>query len=306
MTDAVPRVTIDGPRGTPAEGGALEWVHAAASPVDGFAGAELLVDGVAAPAVGRWHPEHVALSAWCDTRGQPPGLHEMTVTARWDDGGTASDTRLFLVGLGERAELTAPSAGQAEEVGVVRVGAPDLGERLARTAIGGPPVAVLGHDCTLAPQALARITAAFAGPGNVDIVIGDDAAMLSETHWMRWRKRAFQPEALPSIDGVGPLLAVGPRAADVLCDALPADAGIYGLALELLDRGLVTVALPQVLVLTPETRVPADAPAAHDAIERLAARRRRPVTIAPGRVEGLREVRWPLADPPDVAVVLPS
>jgi hypothetical protein len=123
---------------------------------------------------------------------------------------------------------------------------------------------------------------------------------------VRWRKLAFEPEALPSIDQVGPLLAVGPRAADVLCDALPAADGLYGFALELLDRGLRTVALGHVLALTPEVRVPADGAAARRAIERLARRRGRPVTIGGGPVEGLREVRWPLAATPAVLVVIPS
>ena len=94
-------------------------------------------------------------------------------------------------------------------------------------------------------MALARIKAAFDGPPETDVVIGDEASMIADNRWIRWRKRAFQPEALPSIDGVGPLLAVGPRAADVLCDALPADAGLYGLALELIDRGFQTVAVSQ-------------------------------------------------------------
>jgi GT2 family glycosyltransferase len=251
-------------------------------------------------------PDQIAVSAWCDTRGHPPGLHEISVRSRWEDGRQAADSRLVLVALGRRAELTAPPAGEAEDVDVARLGDPDLEERLARTAIGGRPLVLLDDECTLAPGALARITAAFEGPAEVDVVIGDEASMISETRWVRWRKRAFQPEALPSIDGVGPLLAVGPRAADVLCDALPAAGGIYGLALELLDRRLATVALPQVLALTPEVRAPADGLAAHEAIERLAARRGRPVTIAAGRVQGLREVRWPLATAPDIAVVIPS
>ena len=123
---------------------------------------------------------------------------------------------------------------------------------------------------------------------------------------MRWRKRAFQPEALPSIDGVGPLLAVGPRAADVLCDALPPSAGLYGFALELLDRGLRTAAVPQVLAMTPAPRLPVDDAAGRRAIERLAERRGRPVVIRAGRITGLREVRWPLDDPPDVVAVVPS
>jgi GT2 family glycosyltransferase len=306
MTGGDLRVSIETPRGVPAEGGALEWVMASVTPPEGFVAAEVRVDGAVVPHVARRLADQIAISAWCDTRGRPPGLHEIAVTGRWDEGGVASDVRLYLTSMGERVALTAPAAGAPERVEVARIGDPDLAERLARTAIGGAPLVLLDDDCTLAAGALARITAVFDGPGEVDVVIGDEASMISASRWVRWRKRAFQPEALPSIDGVGPLLAVGPRAADVLCDALPPVAGLYGLALELLDRRMATVALTQVLTLTSEPRVPADDPAAHAAITALAARRGRRVTIRPGRVEGLREVRWPLDDPPGVAVVIPS
>src|SRR4051812_43269905 len=121
MTNFEPRVSIETPRGTPAEGGALEWVMASVTPVEGLVAAEVRIDGATAPAKLRWLADQVAVSAWCDTRGLPPGLHEIHVTARWEEGGRATDTRLLLSGLGERAELTAAPAAASTSVGVVRV-----------------------------------------------------------------------------------------------------------------------------------------------------------------------------------------
>ena len=303
MIGEAPQLSIETPRGAPAQGGALEPVMVSATPVHGFLGAEVHVDGTAVASKVRILPEQVAISSWADLRGLPPSLHEVTVAARWEDGAVV-ETQLLEVVLGQRAEFAVASSADASGIEVARLDAIDLEERLARTALGGAPLVLLDDDCTLAPGALARIKAAFAG--RADVVIGDEAAMISETHWIRWRKRALQPEQLPGIDSVGPLLAVGPRAADVLCDALPATAGLYGLVLELLDRRLDTTALPHVLALTGEARLPADTPEARAAVERLAARRGRPVRIGPGAVEGLREVRWPVAELPSVTVVVPS
>jgi GT2 family glycosyltransferase len=310
MIDPLPvagrSISIEKPQGFPARCSALEWVMACAKPPDGFERADVSVDGVAIASFVRRPPEQITISAWCDTRGLPPGLHEIAVHGQWSDGSEASDTRLMVVGVGQPAEWWNVAAGDPGAVAIIRLSEPGLAEALARAALGGPPLALLDDDCVPGPGALERIAAAFAGPGEVDVVIGDEASMIADKHWIRWRKRAFAPEALPSIDFVGPLLAVGSRAADILCDALPPIAGLYGFALELLDRGLHTIALPQVLALTPVVRMPADDAPARAAVERVAARRGRPVTIGAGPVQGLREVRWPLAVTPEVVAVIPS
>jgi GT2 family glycosyltransferase len=299
------QVRIVTPHGAPAYGGALEWVKAMVVPPEGFEGAEVAVDGVPVVHVARSLSDCVALSAWCDSRGQPPGLHAISVTAHWAGGVSAYETRLLVVGVGSPAAQWPAAGGDAEAVGVTRIGASDLTESLAETAGGGPPLVILGDDCELADGARERIAAAF-GDGDTDVVIGDEAARVAGGRWLRWRKEAFQPEALPCADQVGPLLAVGPRAAEVLRGAGGAPAGIYGLALELIDSGLSTVALPQVLALTPEARMPHDDEQQREAVRRLATRRGREVRIEAGAVTGLRDVRWPVADPPAITAVVPS
>ena len=301
-----PRISIEQPRGAPARGGFLELVMATLTPCEGFEEAGASVDGVAVPCQARRLPDEIVASAWCDTRGLPPGLHEITVTGRWAGGRAASERCLLLAGWGEPAHQVSPHGGVAGTVATARLDDPGVASVLASAAAGKKPLALLRPDCTLAVGALERIAAAFAEDEELEVVIGDEATMLSSSHWQRWHKRAFQPEALPALDGVGPVLAVGPRAAAVLRDALPRDAGLYGLALELLDRGFQTAALPQVLALTPQARLPADDAGSRGAIERLAARRGRAVQIEAGAAEGTRDVRWPLADPPEVVAVIPS
>jgi hypothetical protein len=300
-----PRISIELPAGSPAHGGALEWIMASATGAGSFVDADVLVDGVAVERSVRRLPDQVAISAWCDTRDLPPGAHEIAVSGRWEDGSQAVVSRLLVVGVGEPAVWWQLADTSSPSVDVVGISEPQLELSLARTALGGLPLVLLADGAVLGLGALERIAATFAS-GDVDVVIGDEASMIAEQRWMRWRKRAFAPEALPSIDQVGPLLAVGPRAADILCDALPAEAGVYGLALELVDRGLRTVAVPHVLALTPQVRVPTDDPAARRAIERVARRRGRAVTIGDGPVDGLRDVRWPLDAMAPVLVVIPS
>jgi hypothetical protein len=301
---AGPRISIELPAGSPAHGGALERVMASATPREGLLDAGVTIDGVPVQRWLRRPPQQVVVSAWCDTRDVPPGLHQITASARWADGATASDTRLLVVSSSQPADWWGIDDADVHPVAVVRVTDPMLDEALARTALGGPPLVLLDEDGMLGSGALARIAAAFAD--GADVVIGDEASLIAERRWVRWRKRAFQPEALPSIDLAGPLLAVGPRAADILCDALPALDGIYACALELLDAGLQTLAVPHVLALTPQVRVPSDGAPQRRAVERLAARRRRPVAIGDGRVSGLRDVRWPLVAAPEVVAVIPS
>src|SRR5262245_40789037 len=109
MTGGAPRVSIEVPRGAPAHGGALEGVGAAVTPPEGVQEVEVRVDGVAIGCAVRRLPDQLMVSAWCDTRGLPGGLHEITVGARWADGTRAAAALLLLVTLGQAAELTPPS-----------------------------------------------------------------------------------------------------------------------------------------------------------------------------------------------------
>lgn len=301
-----PRITIESPHGRPARGDALEWVTAAAHPSEAFTDFGVTVDGAPIRCTRRTVGDDDFLSAWCDTRGLPPGIHTITVTGTLTNEDVVSTTLLLTVVLGQPVAWWGEPGGDTGGITMTTTADPGFDEALARTALGGPPLAILAPGCTPGPGALEQLATAFAGPSSPDVVIGDEAALIGEERWVRWNKRAFQSDALPAIDQVGPLLAVGPRAADILCDALPAEGGIYGLALELCDRGLRTLALPHVLALTPSVRLPVDDSPARAAVERLAARRGRRVVIEPGPVEGLRDIRWPLEDQPRVVAVIPS
>ncbi len=258
---------------------------ASATPVEGFLDAEVLVDGVAVRRAVRRLPEQVAISAWCDTRGLPPGLHEITVTGRWEDGSRAVVSRLLVVGVGEAAEWWRVPETDSPDVGLAPIGDPELERSLARTALGGPPLVLLDDGAVPGLGALERIAATFAGD-EVDIVIGDEASMIAEQRWVRWRKLAFEPEALPSIDRSVRCSRSGraPRTSSAT-RSRPGPA-CTGWRSSSLDRGLRTVSLPHVLALTPEVRVPVDDGAAAPGDRAPRRRRGRPVTIAAGRSRG--------------------
>ena len=55
-------------------------------PEGGFLGVDVRIDGVEVKSTVRALPDQLSVSTWCDTRGQPPALHEITVTARWEEG----------------------------------------------------------------------------------------------------------------------------------------------------------------------------------------------------------------------------
>ena len=298
-----PALSIEVPRGAPAECGALEQVRALAR-APGFRGAEVRVDGSVVPHSVRLLPEQASISAWCDTRGLPPGLHEIVVTARWEDGEEDSAAVLVTVTVGEPMTRWPAPPIDLPLSPTVRIGDPGLPDALAAAA-DATPLILLDDNCTPTAGTLERLAAAFAGPGRPEVIIGDEAAALSDGRWLRWRKLAFQPERLPWLDHVGPLLAVGPRAAAVLHAARP-PATVYDHALELLDHGLPSISLPHVLATTPVARLPEDGPAQRAAVERLAQRRRRPVEVADGPEAGLRTVRWPLAAAPEIVAVVPS
>lgn len=301
---ATPSVALVLPSAPAAFGGAMEHIVALITPAQPGLTAEVRVDGATVPCTLRAMRDGVAVSAWCDTRGLPSGIHEIEVSAAHDDGPRASAACLLTVVLGESAGEPA-SAAEGVEIAVIAADDPGLGAALSGTARGRRPLVVLTPGTELAPGGRDRIGAAFAGAVAPDLVIADEASMLGDERWLRWRKHGFQPETLPCVDQVGPLLAVGPRAAAVLCDGPPLSTP-YELALELLDHELRAVAIPSVACLTPAARLPTDDASARAAVQRLAERRGRPVTIAAGAVSGLREVRWPLADPPDIAVVIAS
>jgi len=302
-----PTITFDHPTSNTV--GALEPLRIMVGPATRGLAVDVRLDGVPVVAAVRPGTDQAFVNAWCDTRDQAPGLHRLDVIATLPDGTSSAVSRYLSVVVGEPAHLppVLPSSDAAPVV--VRCDDPGLDAALAATAGGGVATVVLSPGAELAPGALEWLGHNLAATSGIDVAIGDEASRLSPTRWLRWRKLAFQPEALPELDQVGPLLGVGPRAARVLVAARPegwAGASPYAMALELIDHGLATLAAGRVLTLTPEARLPVDDEVGRDAVRRLAERRGRPVEIARGRREGLRSVRWPLAVQRGVTVVVPS
>lgn len=245
------------------------------------------------------------VNGYGDTRGAPPGLHRLRIHAHFPDGGMLTHEQFVETVTGEPQDLPpAPELPGVPDPPVCRTDAPELGDRLAQAAADGMPLILLDPDAELMAGAL-RVFAQLFATGGADVVIGDEASPVGH-RWIRWRKPNLSPEALPCLDQVGPLLGVGPRAAALLCDRGVVTGDLYGMALELLDSGLVSIAARRVLVTTPQARLPVDDDACHAAVARLAARRGRRVEVTGDRRLGLRDVRWPVEQPAPVVAVVPS
>ena len=109
--------------------------------------------------------------------------------------------------------------------------------------------------------------------------------------------QAIQRMAITALDGPQDVIdehnRIYEHRRDILCEALPAEGGIYGLALELCDRRMRTLALPPVLALTPSVRLTADDPPAPAPVDPLAAREQSHVGLAfreRGRRPALRQL----------------
>jgi GT2 family glycosyltransferase len=141
-----------------------------------------------------------------------------------------------------------------------------------------------------------------------DLVYADeDAVMPDGERGDAFFKPGWSPELLLSTDYVGPLVAIGPRAARA---ALAADQQapqtIYEVLLRVVDAPLKVERIPQVLFTSHAPRIPADDLRIRDAIARLAARRGRSAQVVSLEQPGARDVRWQLDGAPLVSVVIPT
>jgi len=281
-----------------------------------------------------------------DTRGWAPGSHQVTVRARGRGVGDVARSGTVHVGpdLPYRAWLRhaareqaceaklPPIAGRATPALAVHVlDVPDtpasveaslarqrysnwrratgsLGDALQAVAGGGAPAVLVEDRGALAPGALARLAAAMGSGSAPDLVYADeDAVMRDGEPGHAFFKPGWSPELLLSADYVGPLVAIGPRAASAVLAAesqLPRT--IYETLLRAADAPLNVVRVPETLFTSDRPRVPADDAQVREAIKQLAARRgRRARLVALGR-HGARDVRWELGTEPLVSVVIPS
>jgi GT2 family glycosyltransferase len=276
-----------------------------------------------------------------DTRAWPEGPHTITVEATGRGGPTIARTGVVqvgsdlpyrawlrrraadrtvpapveappplavhvLIGTGARGALEASLANQIQSNWRRAEGT--LADTLKAVARDGGAAVLVEDRGALAPAALARLTAALAREPAPDVVYGDeDAVMADGQRGDAFLKPGWSPELLLSMDYIGPLVAIGPRAAGaaLAADEHPPET-IYEVLLRIVDAPLRVERIAEVLFTSDEPRVPADEPRTRDAIQRLAARRGRRAQVVPLECPGTRDVRWELGREPLVSVVIPT
>ncbi|MDQ3587047.1 MAG: glycosyltransferase family 2 protein [Actinomycetota bacterium] len=183
-----------------------------------------------------------------------------------------------------------------------------LAEVLQAVAGGGEPAVLVEDRGALAPHALACLAAAMGRRPAPDLVYADeDAVMADGERGDAFLKPGWSPELLLATDYVGPLVAIGPRAAAAAIAAQArAPATIYELLLRILDASLSVERIPETLFTSEAPRTPADDPRTRGAIGRLAARRGRRAQVVALERPGARDVRWELDREPLVSIVIPS
>lgn len=281
-----------------------------------------------------------------DLRRWSPGRHELTVRARGRGGNDVAQTGAVHTGPdlpyrawlqrsarepGSPAQLPAIAGRGAPALAVhvlpapVRTGSVEaslarqtysnwrraggsLGDALHAVVGGGDPAVLVEDRGSLAPGALARLAAAMSGGSAPDLVYADeDAVMADGERGDAFFKPAWSPELLLSTDYVGPLVAIGPRAASAALASEPQlPRTIYETLLRAVDAPLNVERIPEMLFTSDRPRAPADDAQARETIARLASRRGRGAQIVALGRRGARDVRWELASEPLVSVVIPS
>jgi len=179
---------------------------------------------------------------------------------------------------------------------------------LNAVAGGGRPAVLVEDRGALAPQALARLAAAMGARPAPDLAYADEDALMADgERGAAFLKPSWSPELLLSADYVGPLVAIGPRAAGAAIAAGPEPLQtIYELLLRIVDAPLTVERIPEVLFTSNPPRVPADDPRTREAIAGLAGRWGRQAHVAPLEHPGGRHIRWALDPEPLVSIVIPT
>jgi len=179
---------------------------------------------------------------------------------------------------------------------------------LNAVAGGGRPAVLVEDRGALAPQALARLAAAMGARPAPDLVYADEDALMADgERGAAFLKPGWSPELLLSVDYVGPLIAIGPRAAGaaIAAGSEPPQT-IYELLLRIVDAPLTVERIPEVLFTSHTPRVPADDPRTREAIAGLAGRWGRRAHVAALERPGTRDVRWRLDAEPLVSILIPT
>jgi GT2 family glycosyltransferase/ubiquinone/menaquinone biosynthesis C-methylase UbiE len=294
----------------------------------GIESVEVIVDGCHRVAArhGIYRPDVTAnlgldstalgFAAHLDTGSWAPGTHLVSVAARATDGEIARHAGTVEVAPEGpyRAWLhdtAAPAPAPAETRGLRRVTADgaDLLEPLAELVRHGRgQMMVVATGGQLGPDAERAVAEAFAQRPAPDAVYGDEDAVVADgMRGAEFLKPGWSPELLLGVDYVGPLIALGSRAAAAVVDAGPGPVTtIYELAVRLVDTDLRVLRVPRVLFTCDAPHRPEDGERASRAIGELGERRRLVPRIEPGPLPETRQVGWNLRGSPRVSIVIPT
>jgi len=213
-----------------------------------------------------------------------------------------------VLGEGDAGDRLRHSVGEELPGAAERITA-DAASTLESVASAGSGYAVLADARgTLAPGSLDRLAAEMTEDPTPDLVYGDeDALVAGGQRGAPFLKPGWSPELLPCMDYLGPVVAVGPRAARSALAADPqAPTSVHDLAMRLLDAPLRVRRIAEPLFTCDAPRTPADGQAERRAVEHAAARRGRRVRVGPGARPGTREVAWEVQGRPRVSIVIPT
>jgi GT2 family glycosyltransferase len=187
---------------------------------------------------------------------------------------------------------------------------PILARALERVAHDGGWLVVVEGPGRLRADALHVLGACVAGAdARADVAYADEDALLPGGRLgAAVLKPEWSPELLLATDYVGPLVALGARAAALALAASdePID-GVYALLTRLVDADVRVARVPEVLFTSVGPRPRAEGERAQRAIAAVAARRRTPARIeALPSAPSYRRIHWTLRHRPLVSVVIPT
>ena len=168
-------------------------------------------------------------------------------------------------------------------------------------------VVVVEAGCVLEPHALHALARAVLDADTPDLLYADhDLVGADGTRRDPFFKPGWSPELLLSMDYVGPLVALAPRALRTASKIEgPPIRCVSDLLLRIVDEDLSVVRVPDVLASRQENvRSFVDWLESIPALEDVARRRSRQMEVQPAGYPGARHVVWRLTSAPRVSVVI--
>lgn len=252
----------------------------------------------------------LGFGTYLDLGGVPPGGHELVLSVRGADGATVEERaevrvdveaayRAWLAGRPRRtpgAHRAAPPSAAVSVVG------DDEASLLRAVAAGDLAFAVLfEHGVELDADAVERLADAFEGDAAPDVVYADERRVRDAGPPVLVPKPGWSPERLLATDYVGPLVALGARAARLALEGsgdTPPWRGVSDLVLDLVDAPLRVTRVPAPLYTT---RGAVRADAREERLRAVARRRGRRLRLGP-----TGDVGWEVEGEPTVSAIVPS